>query len=101
MIKHTKVYLSGPMTGYVEYNYPAFHAARDALRAAGYEVISPARGMVDGWDWSDYMRRGLRDVCDAEAVAVLPGWEQSRGARLEVECAQALGLRCDPLEAYL
>lgn len=100
-IKHVTVYLSGPMTGLVDYNYPAFHTARDALRAAGYDVISPARGMVEGWNWSDYMRRGLRDVCDADVVAVLPGWEQSKGAQLEVLCAQALGMRVEPLEVWL
>lgn len=99
--KRVVIYLSGPMTGMPEYNYPAFHAARDALIAAGYEVISPARGMVEGWDWAAYMRRALRDVCDADAVAALPGWEGSRGARLEMACAQALGLRCEPLEAWL
>lgn len=38
-----KVYISGPMTGLPEFNYPAFFAAAEALEARGYETINPAR----------------------------------------------------------
>lgn len=105
-----EVYLSGPMTGLPEFNYPTFHAAAARLRAAGYRVYSPsedANGQpVDrsgltghekasdiGFDlraaFADYARHITTTAC---AVAVLPGWENSSGARGEVALAQGIGL---------
>ena len=88
-----RVYLSGPMTGIPDYNYPAFHAAAAELRAAGHHVESPAEpGIVDGWTWADYLRRDIAQLVTCDAVSLLPGWAKSRGARLEVTIAQALGM---------
>ena len=36
------IYLSGPMTGLPEFNYPAFHEAARRWRAIGWDVINPA-----------------------------------------------------------
>lgn len=88
------IYLAGPMSGLPDYNFPAFHAAAKRLRSMGYTVINPAE--LDGGDtskpWDYYMRRDIPMLLTAEAVAVLPGWEQSRGATLEVTIARALGM---------
>lgn len=89
----TRLYVAGPMTGHPEFNYPSFNEAAANLTARGYEVLNPARhGIVEGWTWHDYMRHALRDVTHADGIAVLPLWHSSRGARLEVHVAQALGL---------
>ena len=37
-----RIYISGPMTGMPEHNFPAFHAAADRLRKAGWSVVNPA-----------------------------------------------------------
>jgi len=37
-----RIYISGPMTGLPEHNFPAFHAAAERLRKAGWEVNNPA-----------------------------------------------------------
>lgn len=89
------VYVAGPMTGYPEFNYPAFADACAKLRAAGFDVISPHEiNPPDGVEhpWSYYMRRDIRGLLDAHAVVVLPGWEDSKGARLETDIATALGV---------
>ena len=92
-----KLYLSGPMTGYEENNYPAFHAAKAALEARGYEVISPADLPIrDDWEWVDYIEQDIDSVFSVEGVAYLPGWEQSKGARIERRIAERLGL---PIES--
>ena len=95
------VYLSGPMTGLPDFNRPAFHAAAAALRAQGHVVINPAE--VDlGPDatWADYMRIHLAEIARrVTQVFVLPGWESSRGAQLEVHVARALGLPVVPVPA--
>ena len=94
-------YLSGPMTGLPDFNRPAFHAAAAALRAQGHVVINPAE--VDlGPDatWADYMRIHLAEIARrVTQVFVLPGWESSRGAQLEVHVARSLGLPVVPVPA--
>lgn len=95
------VYLSGPMTGLPDFRRPAFHAAAAALREQGHVVINPAE--VDlGPDatWSDYMRVHLAEIARrVTQVFVLPGWEGSRGAQLEVHVARSLGLPVVPVPA--
>jgi hypothetical protein len=110
-----KIYLAGPMTGIPEFNYPAFHAAAAQLRAEGHEVFSPAeadnrRHGVDiskgnatgdpkqaaaehGFDRRIALAEDLAWICaEADAIAVLPGWENSKGANAELATAYALGL---------
>ena len=91
------VYVAGPMTGLPDFNYPAFREAEVALRVYGHEVLNPieaenwnATGKPMPWGW--YMRHAIRMVLRAEGIALLPGWERSRGARLEWQIGSELGL---------
>ena len=87
------IYISGPMTGLPEFNFPAFHAAAKRLRADGNEVRNPAEvGEEPGLQWEDYMRKDLRLLCDCDAIYLLPGWEKSKGAHLELHIAHRLGM---------
>lgn len=96
------VYVSGPMTGLPEHNLPAFAAAADRLADAGFEPRNPGyRGVIEGYTWQDYLRDALRLLLDCDAVALLPGWETSRGALLEVRVATDLGMPCKPLDEAL
>ncbi len=96
------LYIAGPMTGIAELNYPAFHAAKDALRTAGFGVRSPTDHEVDGdLEWEDWMRRDIPLLLECEGVAVLPGWENSRGASLEVHIAKALDMPVLSLDEWL
>lgn len=99
-----KLYVSGPMTGIPDFNYPAFDDACRRLRGAGYEVISPheinpADGIEHEWAW--YLRRDIVGLLDADAVVVLPGWEGSRGAMLETTIASALGMEITSFAAFV
>lgn len=88
-----KVYISGPMTGIEDYNFPAFHQAAERLQAAGYRVENPAsKGVIDGWTWSDYLRHDLRQLLECDAICLLPGWRNSKGATLEHHVATGLGM---------
>jgi len=102
-----KLYLAGPMSDIPGYNFPAFEAATAELRAQKFEVISPAekdkernpeayeiaRRSPDGkWNptdtggltWAQILAGDIIIVADqVDAVALLPGWEKSSGARLE------------------
>jgi hypothetical protein len=92
-------YLAGPMRGLKDYNFPAFDFAAEKLREEGYTVFSPADNdrETDNQGASFDIRRALRDdtswICrHADAVALLPGWENSKGAKAEIALAEALGL---------
>lgn len=87
-----RVYIAGPMTGIVDFNYPNFFGAALSLLDAGLEPINPARtqGRETCQTWTDYMRASLRDIADADAMLLLPGRHQSLGARLETKIAAAL-----------
>ncbi|WP_237699927.1 DUF4406 domain-containing protein [Alicyclobacillus acidocaldarius] len=86
-------YLAGPMSGYPDFNRPAFHEVAARLRAKGLVVVNPAeiRG-DDDWQWDDWMRAALHCLLGCHAVVFLPGWESSRGAQLERTIAEALGM---------
>jgi len=87
------LYLAGPMSGIADFNHPAFHAAAAKLRAQGYQVVNPAELNPDtSKTWDQCMRRDLQALADCYAIAFLPGWEASKGARLEYDVAQALGM---------
>ena len=100
------LYVAGPMTGYPEWNAPAFTAARDQLQAAGYTVTIPLEIVpVDSPaaipPWEECLRRDLKVLLDCDGVAVLSGWDQSRGASLEVYVANRVGLPVKTVAAWL
>lgn len=87
------VYISGPMSGYVGHNYQSFHNAAVIARESGWEVESPAEaGVVEGWEWHEYMQRDLDMLHRSHAIALLPGWEGSEGACIELIAAIRMGL---------
>ncbi|QNB13454.1 DUF4406 domain-containing protein [Paraburkholderia tropica] len=89
-----KLYIAGPMTGYAELNFPAFHAEAARLRALGFEIVNPAEINADPTaGWLECMRADVKQLVDCDGVALLPGWEQSRGATIERNLARDLGLR--------
>ena len=90
----TVIYISGPMRGVPDYNYPAFDNAARELRKCGYAVLNPAEnfGGVDNYVRETYMRLDYYHVLQAEHVWVLPNWSQSDGARAEVLVALDCGI---------
>lgn len=88
-----RVYVAGPMTGVADFNYPAFNAVAAQLHTLGYEVENPAdHGIVDGAQWADYMAYDLTRLGLCGVIALLPDWEKSKGAKLEVLIAERLGM---------
>ncbi|AOJ99908.1 DUF4406 domain-containing protein [Burkholderia vietnamiensis] len=88
-----RVYISGPMTGCVDHNRPAFRVTAARLRALGYEVVSPDELNPEGCgrDWLGCMRVDIKHLVDCDAIAMLEGWHSSRGAWLEYVIALTLG----------
>lgn len=88
-----RIYLSGPMTGLKDFNYPAFNAEAARLRELGYTVENPAENPLPAdAPWHMYMRAAIRQMLTCDTVAFLPDWRQSRGANVEIELATHLGM---------
>ena len=98
----SRVYLSGPMTGLPGLNFPAFNAAAAHLRLLGVEVVNPAEINVDGVKtWESCMRADIKALCDCDTIALLPGWEKSSGAHLELHIAHRTGMVVKTFEDLL
>jgi hypothetical protein len=108
-----KVYIAGPMTGRQYYNLHAFEKAQREWRLRGHEASTPfehnnvvwrrvyGRDFDPAADRCDYGDPMLADMfaediaglCRADAIVLLDGWRDSRGARVELHTATALGKR--------
>lgn len=110
-----KIYVAGPMRGIPEFNFPAFNAATAKLREAGHFVFNPAErdnerhgtdiskgnregdetlaAEMHGFNLREALAEDMDFICrHADAIAMLPGWEGSKGATAERATALALGL---------
>lgn len=98
-----RVYVAGPMRGLPLYNFPAFDAAENLLTGQGWEVYNPAKvdRDLDGLNPETgenirpvevYMRRDFEAILTCDAIAMLPGWRRSEGARREYSVATGIGL---------
>lgn len=99
------IYLAGRITG--DENYKArFAAAKRMLLREGEDrpismecyygtpradkVLNPAE-LPEGWPGKVYMDVCLAMIREADLVMFLPGWEQSRGASLEMQYCRYQG----------
>lgn len=102
-----RTYVAGPMSGYPDLNFPAFHARAAEERAAGHEVINPAEINGGAYElaacatmsteqladhWRDCMRKDITLLITCDRIVMLDGWTRSRGATLEHHIARALGM---------
>ena len=88
-----RIYISGPMSGMPEHNFPAFNAEAARLRALGYDVVNPAELNPDPEKtWHDCLRTDLMELLTCDAIALLAGWQKSAGAHLEIHVAHRVGI---------
>ena len=100
MIKN--LYVAGPMSGYPGLNHGAFNDATRRLREAGYAVVNPAEVCPDeGAAWLDCMRADIMHLLQCDGIAILTGWQQSRGANIEVTLGVGLGMPVYTVEHWL
>lgn len=113
-----RLYVSGPITGLPDLNKPEFERVTKELLAAGHEFVinphtvctiipahecqgpcTPSELMLP---WADYLRSDLiAMLTGADALAMLDGWVNSKGAVLERQVAEGLGWEVRPWEEWL
>lgn len=97
-----KLYLAGPMTGWADFNHPAFTATAAKLRAADFAVVSPTdNGLPKDALWSKHMRADIPLLLACDGVALMDGWEDSKGAQLERHIAMSCGIWVMSVGAWL
>jgi hypothetical protein len=89
-----KLYIAGPMTGYADYNFPAFHEAAATLRGLGHDPLNPATSFEGRQDleYEMYIREAARMVAMADGMVMLDEWWLSKGALMEVHMALTIGI---------
>jgi len=87
-----KVYVSGPMTGIKDFNFPAFASAAKEMESRGYTAVNPATLNTPNTSWNDCMKADIRALVDCDAIVMLKGWERSNGAQIELNLAHRLGM---------
>jgi hypothetical protein len=100
-----RIYCAGPMRGLPSYGFHAFKVAREHLRDLGHEVVCPAEhDLANGFDPTLSIEEqdfdldaafawDIAALAQVDAIALLPGWQDSEGCAIELERANALGLR--------
>ena len=88
-----RIYISGPITGTTDYK-ERFAAAEQAINAAGYVAINPAKvnAQLPELSHGDYMKTSLAMLDMCEAIFLLPGWQESKGCAIEFEYAYEHGI---------
>lgn len=91
------IYLSGKITGTDDYK-SRFSLAEQKLKNKGVQVLNPVKaGMYlarslapEVPTWVQYMKCSIKLMMKANCIYMLKGYEESKGARLELLIARVL-----------
>lgn len=95
-----RIYIAGPMTGKEDMNRVGFRKAVDSIwetskgTAIGFNPhqVGDMLGWTEKTPLSEIASVLLVDLCDCDAIYMLRGWEQSKGATAEHAVAKWIGL---------
>jgi len=106
-----RVYISGPMRGFPQFNFPRFDAVAQLLRNSGVVVFNPSENDqceypdIDKWpgfaqgdtntcpkfDLQKSLRWDFARILESNGIVMLPGWQHSVGAQAERYVAEVTG----------
>lgn len=86
-----RIYIAGPMTGYDNFNRDNFNSAAGYCEDIGSIPINPAV-LPNGLTQAQYMDICFAMLRAADAIYLLSGYEESKGAMAELAYAEKLEL---------
>lgn len=108
-----RVYVAGPIRGYPDGNRAKFDQAVALLKEMGHQPVNPHdiptnhEGPCIGGpasvedhthQYGCYLRDDIMVLMFCDAIALLPGWQNSKGAATEAHVAQSIGLPEVPID---
>lgn len=109
------IYVIGPVTGKPNDNREEFeHVREELLENPDVNLVMIPHDVVGSESsWQQAMCLSIREIMRwwgfylfgdysrGFAITMLDGWEESRGARIEHDLAEALGIECRPWREWL
>lgn len=91
------IYISGKISNdnpeIQKNNLDRFFIVEEKLNSLGFKCFNPARYEFIGGTWARYLAKDLKWIEDNRpTLYMMKGWQDSKGAMLEFEYAQLLGL---------
>lgn len=89
-----KIFISGPISGIKDFNFPNFNFWNENLESIGYEVISPAKMAIEfgiperiqsNADLLNELENmEIEELCKCNSIFLLNGWTNSNGSKREL-----------------
>ena len=96
--KKLKVYISGPMTGLPNMNRKTFAEAEEWCRQQGMSPFNPGWLLFEedtAFKYDEMLQIDIAALSLCDMILLLPGYDKSNGARVELELATRLGLQIE------
>lgn len=90
-----KVYISGRISGReLEVSKRHFKEAEEKLSEMGLDAVNPfSNGLSDSETWEAHMLKDIEMLFPCDAIYMLSGWSESKGAKIEKSIAEIMGKR--------
>ena len=102
-----RIYLSGKITGREKEDYTKqFARAESFYKTSGFDVVNPVKIGEEilrknpKAEWGDFMKADLEALKNCTHIALLEGWEESKGAKTEKAEAEKMGLEIMYLKLF-
>ena len=88
---NNKIYISGPITGFnFDERKCFFSQMAELAKSNGFTPVNPFdNGIAPDADYADHMVADIKMLIECQAILMLPDWDLSYGAKLELNVAVA------------